>query len=125
MGTEPKPLPTKPDPVKIKAADNIDGNTEADVLTLGGGDDSDVNIDWSTLKVNEYLFKIQDDPAETKNLRMDPDALDVLEEIHTFLENLTTSALFWSTAQDSGTSLQADPSHFGNIWYPFEERYSG
>merc|ERR1712154_684197 len=100
MGTEPKPLPTKPDPVKIKAADNIDGNTEADVLTLGGGDDSDVNIDWSTLRVNEYLFKIEDDPAETKNIRMDPDNSEILQELRSFLEELTSSIL-WSSAQDS------------------------
>jgi len=122
--TEPRPLPAKPDPLVLKAADNIDGTAQADsgVLKLGG-DDGVIDIDWSTLKVNEYLFKIQDDPAETKNIRMDPDALEVLEEIHGFLEELTTSALFWSVAQDSGTSLKADPSNFNNVWYPFEEKY--
>lgn len=106
--TEPQPLPKKAGPI-------------TETLDDGKKDDEDKEA-WNSLKVNEYLFRILDDPAETKNVRDNVNETIILSEIRAFLSDLTGS-ITWDIAQDSTTSIASNPSNFGNIWFPFEEKY--
>eukprot|EP00486_Rosalina_sp_Unknown_P002531 CAMPEP_0201567392 /NCGR_PEP_ID=MMETSP0190_2-20130828/7884_1 /ASSEMBLY_ACC=CAM_ASM_000263 /TAXON_ID=37353 /ORGANISM="Rosalina sp." /LENGTH=581 /DNA_ID=CAMNT_0047987349 /DNA_START=247 /DNA_END=1993 /DNA_ORIENTATION=- len=103
--TQPQPLPQ-----------SVGANTIMDV------DDDSNTIQWTNLRMNEYLFKIDDDPAETQNLATDPQYTNVMTELRQYLISLA-GAPRGHISQDATTSVDSDPNRFGNVWYPFEENY--
>eukprot|EP00488_Nonionellina_sp_1-RS-2012_P000037 TRINITY_DN1008_c0_g1_i1.p1 TRINITY_DN1008_c0_g1~~TRINITY_DN1008_c0_g1_i1.p1 ORF type:complete len:195 (-),score=65.04 TRINITY_DN1008_c0_g1_i1:18-602(-) len=110
--SESKAVQVEPQPIS---------RTEPNPNTIG-----DLDIDsvaWSTLRMNEYLFRIDVDPAETQNVRMNVENQDILQSLRDFLMQLPKVLDY--IAQDSSTSVDADPRRFGNVWYPFEEDYHG
>ena len=90
--------------------------------TIGDVDIDTDSIQWDTLKMNEYLFKIEDDPAETKNIRDDSDNQDILIALRAYLNQLAAAPRNY-VSQEASTSAASDPGRFDNIWYPFEEEY--
>ena len=106
VATQPQPLPQ-----------SVGANTITDV------DDDSNALQWTNLRMNEYLFKIEDDPAETQNLIADADHQELIDELRQYLISLA-GAPRGHISQDSSTSISSDPNRFGNVWYPFEENYN-
>lgn len=96
-----------------------DGAAESNLVDVSS---SSTTVLWDTLRVNEYLFKIEDDPSETKNIGSgdDEDIQALLTEFRTYLRNLAGAPRRY-IRQESDTSIASDPTKFGGVWYPFEE----
>lgn len=106
--TQPQPLPQSVGANTANTITNVDDDTGA--------------IEWASLKMNEYLFKIDEDPAETQNLATDSQYAEIMTELRQYLISLA-GAPRGHASQDDETSAMSDPSRFGNVWYPFEENY--
>jgi len=125
--TEPQPLqqplpggaiPDVPNPV-----DHADGGPD-DMPMPGAAMGEDGQISWSSLRMNEYLFLIDEDPAETQNVGRSPEHEDILYQLREFLSDLAgDNGARDYVKQDTSTSIHADPSNFGNVWWPFEENW--
>eukprot|EP01084_Bolivina_argentea_P013690 25674_1 len=104
ISCQPEPLPKKDSNPQLNLQQDLDTDS----------------VSWTSLRMNEYLFKIDEDYAETDNVRGDDANDEILQELRSFLESLAAVSGAYE-AQDSSTSVNANPSKFGNVWYPFEE----
>ena len=135
--TEPRPLqplqagsgnmidppmdpPMEPlEPMDGVPVDHTDGGPED--MPMPGPEQDDI---WSSLRMNEYLFLIDEDPAETQNVGRSPEHEDILYQLREFLSDLAgDNGARDYVKQTTTTSILADPSNFGNIWWPFEENW--
>lgn len=115
--TEPQQLaPRKGEsPAASSHVDGIDGIDGIEEGAVGA-------VEWSSLRMNEYLFLIDEDPAETNNVGRNVEHEDILYQLREFLSDLAGSPRDF-VEQDASTSIHSDPAKFDNVWWPFEEKY--
>merc|ERR1712087_579671 len=125
--TEPQPLaPRKGGVVQVPdeslASSHVEKEKDKELDKDKEKEKKDEEISWSSLRMNEYLFLIDEDPAETTNVGRASDHEDILYQLREFLSDLAGSPRDY-VKQDTATSIHSDPAKFDNVWWPFEEKY--
>jgi len=127
VGVHTEPQPLQPLQSGKQPPDSpIDPALDLPITGEGKGDDGNTppEISWSSLRMNEYLFLIDEDPAETRNVGRSPEHQDILYQLREFLSDLAgDNGARDYDKQTTTTSILSDPSNFGNVWFPFEENW--